>query len=188
MTAPTWTPLPEDVTAPDQIDREALDELDLLDEERIARCWRTRRGFLVMTNLRCADVWHKLELFGPTEWHMGPSLFFYNLAPPVVVAHRYLVLSEQYEENVGSIRFLVSEPDSVASEIDAARPKGRAEWEARHARVRLQLGAPPHRIALGPPTGVASVRCSFCGNPMDPTAARCPSCGAPAPFVRGGTR
>ncbi len=171
-------------TAPDPIDRGARDELDLLPGERIARCWRTGVGFLVMTNLRCVHVWRRPELFVRSDWHTGPSFFFYEMGTPRVVARRFVELAAGARgSDVELSRFLVGDPAAVAREVDAARPAGRAEWAARRVRVAHDL---PRLGRPQPPPGtpiyvreVVKVRCSFCGNLMDEAVAACPSCGAP---------
>jgi hypothetical protein len=170
-------------TSPDRIPPGAWAQLELLDGERIARCWRTAFGYLVMTNLRCVHVWPKSELFERTEWHTGPTFFFYNLSPPRVVAARFLELSEAHDIEVGTARFWVRDPSAVCEEIEQARAPGRREWEARRVRVERELHRP---MAIPYPPGatvivreIVKVRCNFCGNLMDATADRCPFCGAP---------
>jgi len=173
-------------TQPDQIDPRALHEVRavLLFGERIARCWHTGLGFLVMTNLRCVHLWHKPEVFAPTEWHTGPSFFFYNLATPRVVGGRFLELSEELGSASESARFLLHDPASARAEIDQARAAGRAEWAARRTSAQQLLGR--LRFPASPPPGttlivreVVKVRCSFCGNLVDVADALCPYCGAP---------
>jgi len=170
-------------TLPDPIDQGARAQLDLLDGERIVRCWRTGFGFLVMTNLRCLHVWHKPQVFSRSSWRAGPSFYFYNLAAPQVVAKRFVELSEDYVGSFEGGRFLVRHPEEVCREIDAARAAGRAEWEVRRARAGREL----HRLrAPALPAGttvivreVVKVRCNFCGNLMDVARSICPACGAP---------
>ncbi len=132
----------EGPTAPDPIDPGARDELELLRGERIARCWRTTFGFLVMTNLRCVRVWRKAELFAKPEWHTGPTFLFYNLAAPQVVADRFVQLAEGREGTGASSRFLVRNPRAVCQEIDDARSAGRAEWESRKESAARELNRP----------------------------------------------
>jgi hypothetical protein len=172
-------------TRPDQIDPNALLELklELLYGERIARCWRTGFGFLVMTNLRCIHVWRKPELFVRTEWHAGPSFFFYNLTPPRVVAGRFLELTEEHDRIAESARFLLHDPKAVGQEVNEARPAGRAEWEARRITAQRELNRPRNPA---PPPGttlivreVVKVKCSFCRNLVNLSDANCPFCGAP---------
>ena len=181
-----WNLPAETVTEPDQIDARALAALELLDGERLVRCWRTAVGFLVMTDLRCLHVWRRPELFTPSEWHEGTSFFFYDLGPPSVVAGRFLQLVEQGGAQTPSERFLVRHPEEVRMEIEGARPEGRAAWERRRALAELR----PHPtvVARPGPTGgvvheivheVIKVRCRFCGNLMDVSDPRCRDCGAP---------
>jgi hypothetical protein len=177
------SPPPGEVeTSPDQISPGALDELELLPGERISRCWSTGLGFLVMTNLRCIHLWHKAELFSKSEWHTGPTFLFYDLAPPSVLAARFLVLTEGSGDEASSSRFLVRDPSGVAREIEEARAAGRAEWEVRRAAAAKELGQPRRPP---PPPGttviireIVKVRCSYCGNLMNATDTVCPACGA----------
>jgi hypothetical protein len=183
MTPLAWNPPVDSITQPDQIDKEALDELGLLHGEKILRCWRVALGFLVMTNLRCVHVWHKPELLARPTWHTGPTFFFYNLNPPQVLLGRFVQLSETYDEGAGAARFLVRDAPEVCREIDQARIAGRAEWEARRARTlselhHLQEPAPPPGMVVVVRT-IVKVRCAYCGNLMNADRARCPSCGAP---------
>ena len=120
MRRPTWDPPAESVTDPDQIEEGALDAIDLLEGERIVRCWKTAIGFLVMTTLRCQHLWHRPQLFADSEWHQGPSFFFYNLAPPALLAGRFVELAEQGGVNPRFERYLVRDPEEVRAEIDAA--------------------------------------------------------------------
>jgi alkanesulfonate monooxygenase SsuD/methylene tetrahydromethanopterin reductase-like flavin-dependent oxidoreductase (luciferase family) len=170
-------------TSPDRIDPRALAQIEFLPRERVARCWRTAIGFLVMTNLRCVHVWRKPELFAKSEWHTGPNFFFYNLASPQIVAGRFLQLSEEYEGSVETTRFLVRNPREVAREIEDARAAGRAEWRILRSQVQHELD---HMRRTSAPPGttlvireVVKVRCSFCGNLMDVSDTICPTCGAP---------
>jgi hypothetical protein len=169
-------------TQPDQIESAALNALELLPQERIARCWRTTTGFLVMTNLRCVHLWRKAELFAKAEWHSGPTFLFYDLAPPQVWAGRFVTLTEGTGDDAETSRFLVRDPESVCREIEAARPAGKAEWEVRRARALQELRRPrPAPPAPGTTVIVREiirVRCRYCGNLMDASAASCPSCGA----------
>jgi len=186
MPPEAWTPPPDEVTHPDQLDPAAFVQIDFLDGEKILHCWKLPRGFLVLTNLRCVRVWERRRLFEEAEWHTGPNFLFYNLRPPKVVAGRFVELSEVHEENAGSSRFLVRDPEEVCAEIEAARTPGQAAWAARRAQARRELTRSP---VSGPPPGttvvreviheVVKVRCRFCGNLMAVTDARCPSCGAP---------
>lgn len=177
--------LPPDsrTTSPEQISPATRSALDLLEGERILRCWKTGFGYLVMTNLRCVHVWRKQELFASPEWQTGPTFFFYNLAAPRVVARRFLQLSEEQDLDIGSARFLIANPDGVRQEIDDQRGPGQAEWRARKAAAENLLH---HPRPVGPGAGatvivreVVKVRCPFCGTLMNPTDAHCPNCGAP---------
>ncbi|HTT35412.1 MAG TPA: zinc ribbon domain-containing protein [Thermoplasmata archaeon] len=177
-----WGPPPDEVTRPDQIAKGARDALSLLDDEPILRCWSTNDGFLVLTTLRCVGVAHtRPELFAPPEWRAGPSFFFYNLAPPEVAFGRFVRLTEEYEQTSGSARYLVHDPVGVCAEIDAARPAGRARWEARRAelasRRRAAASGPGSAFLPGRPPS----RCGYCGNPVPAGASQCPACGAPPP-------
>jgi hypothetical protein len=183
MTAEATRVPPDVVTRPDQIDPPALSELGLLHEERVLRCWKSAFGFLVMTNLRCIHVWRKPELFVRTEWHTGPTFFFYNLRRPELVLGRFVQLAEIYDEGAGPARFLVRDAPDVCREIDAARVEGQREWAERRTRARADMG----RLGPAPvPPGttvvireIVKVRCAYCGNLMEESRTICPSCGAP---------
>jgi len=174
------------VTAPVQIDRGALGQIHFLEGERIQRVWRTGRGFLVMTNLRCFEVARKPQVFSTSDWEAGPSFFFYNLAPPRVELHRFLRLAEDRDERAVVMRFFLHDPSEVAQEIQAARLAGQNEWLRRRAVAEAVLRASRARWEathqFGPGEGLRrpiKVRCVFCGNLVDVTATRCPFCGAP---------
>ena len=176
----------EAVTTPVQIEFEALRQIHLLDGERLLRVWRTGRGFLVMTNLRCIEVARKPQVFSTSDWEAGPSFFFYNLAPPRVELFRFLRLSEQREERTLVMRFFLHDPSEVAQEIQAARLAGQDEWLRRRAAAEGALRQSRERWQAGHPFAfgegahrVIRVRCGFCGNLIDVTATRCPFCGAP---------
>jgi hypothetical protein len=175
--------LTDDRTYPDQIDAAARAELWLLFDERIVRCWRTAFGFLIMTNLRCSHVWRKPHLFNRSEWHVGPTFFFYRLASPRVVAQRFVELANEPGVGRDAARFLVRNPHEVSQEIDAARAGGRAEWEIRRARVKQDLERLKSEIPSSGSTvilrEVVKVRCRYCGNLMDVADSTCPTCGAP---------
>jgi hypothetical protein len=176
-----WTPPPSQVTHPDQLPADAWRAIDLIDGEMPLRAWRTPQGFLVLTNLRCVALWQRGELFPPHPWRSGPEFFFYNLKPPRVLLHRYVELSEEFEENGWVGRFAVADPEGVAAEISAAIESGRAAWRDRRAhseeliRARQRLRAA--RVAGSRPAS-AMVRCAFCGNLTNVSARRCASCGA----------
>ncbi len=178
------SPPADSVTRPDQIDLPALAEIGLLAGKRVLRCWKAAFGFLVMTTLRCVHVWRKPELFVRSEWHTGPTFFFYNLGPPELVLGRFVQLAELYDEGVGVARFLVRDAPEVCREIEAARAAGRREWTERRTSAladRDRLRPPP----VPPGTTVVvrtvvKVRCPYCGNLKDETLALCPACGAPS--------
>jgi hypothetical protein len=177
---------PGAVTAPVPIDREALRQIHFLEGEHVLRVWRTVRGFLVMTNLRCIEVARKPQLFATSDWEAGPSLFFYNLAAPRVELHRFLRLSEEREERALVLRFYLHDPYEVAQEIQAARHAGQNEWLRRRALSEAALrqsrqrweAAHPFRLGEGVKHAI-KVRCGYCGNLIDVIATRCPFCGAP---------
>jgi len=177
---------PEVATTPAQIERDALHQLHLLDGEHILRVWKTVRGFLVMTNLRCQEVLRRPQLFAASDWEGGPNFFFYNLAPPKVEFHRFLRLSEDGGRGALAVRFILHDPYAVAVEIEAARVAGQEEWLRRRTRAEAVLRESRERLQAGKLytiregfREVIKVRCSFCGNLMPATATRCPSCGAP---------
>jgi len=178
----TDSPPPDLETLPDPIDPAALGAVELLPGEHVRRCWRTPTGYLVMSNLGCTHVWRKAELFSKGEWQTGPSLLFYDLAPPAVLGGRFVALTEGVGDDAQTYRFLVRDPEEVAREIEDARPAGKAEWEARRAQTAQEMG---RRQTPPPPPGttvivreIVKVRCSYCGNLMDVADERCPSCGA----------
>ncbi|HYA58708.1 MAG TPA: hypothetical protein VEH57_09680 [Thermoplasmata archaeon] len=171
---------------PDGIDPEALAQIHLLDEERVERVWKSLLGVLVMTNLRCVELRRRPRLFSKSDWESGPNLFFYNLAPPKVVFHRYLRLSEEHERKAVAVRILLHDPNHVAREIQEARAAGQNEWIRRRARAEAsfrlahQRWRSARRVIVHTPEGeLVKVRCHFCGNLMDITVVQCPFCGAP---------
>jgi len=182
MSRSNWDDAPDVVTGPDRAEKEALDQVRLLEGEHVRRVWKCGTGFLVMTNLRVTEVSRKPQLFSATEWQAGPSLFFYNLGPPKVMFHHYVRLSEEYPERPLVLHFFVHDPYSVAKEIQEARSVGRNEWLRRRSHAEFEARK-AHALVGGegriPFREVVKVRCSFCGNLMGITAARCPSCGAP---------
>ena len=171
------------VAVPDRIDPDALDQIHLLDAEAVRRVWKTMGGFLVMTNLRCIQVSRKPQLFSKVEWQAGPSLFFYNMAPPKVMFRRYVRLSEDREDHPVVLHLFVHDPYEVAQEIYGARTLGRNEWLDRRARAEVALSESRRRWESGGRAALhessAKRRCNFCGNLMSVTSTRCPSCGAP---------
>lgn len=174
----------QDPTSPDVLDADAREQLDLLNEERIVRCWKVPYGYLVVTTLRCIYVWKRHELLQPSEgWQTGPTFMFYKMAPPRIVAWRFVELSEDPPFSQDPFRFLVRNPAQACADIDAARQAGRAAWTARRALVH-RLGATPTPFV--PPPGstvvvreVVKIRCSYCGALMNEGAPICPRCGAP---------
>jgi len=186
MASRGWDPTADTVTSPAQIEREALAEIHLLDGERILRVWKTGRGFLVMTNLRCTEVSRKPQVFAPSDWEAGPNFFFYELAPPKVEFHRFLRLSEEKEERAVVVRLFLHDPDEVAQEVEAARIAGQNEWLKRRARSEAVIRQARERwetavpfAGRGDATPVIRVRCGYCGNLVDASHSRCPFCGAP---------
>ncbi len=176
-----WVPPPSQVTHPEQLPGEAWRAFDLMDGEAVLAVWKTPRGFLVLTNLRCFGMYLELDLFAPRQWRTGPEFFFYNVRPPTVAMGRFVELEEEVAE-AGSVgRFLVHDPESVAAAISAAVGPGRAAWQARRQhteemlRARRSLRA---QRAAGVDRPVVLVRCSYCGNTANAALRRCPSCGA----------
>jgi hypothetical protein len=181
-----WTPPRGMATTPDQLPPEAGRALTLFEDERLIRCWRTARGYLVLTNLRVGVVWPVPELLRKASWEEGPQYFFYNLRRPTVLLGRFVELKEAYDEQGRSTRFLVSEPEVVADEIAAQIGPGRAEWDARRETTRRQMETRRRVRAArtgGGPAGAGALTypypCQFCGNPIPIGARQCPSCGAP---------
>ncbi len=177
------TPSTDSSTAADPA---ALRVVRLLDGERVLRTWKTPLGLLVMTNLRCLEILHRVPLFGPGGWEIGPSFLFYNLAPPAVVLNRYVRLSENYERHPMVTHLFVRDPSGVAREIEQARRAGEEEWLRRRAqaerafRLSRQRWQTADRVVINTGQGeLVEVRCSYCGNLIDVRASRCPSCGAP---------
>ena len=178
---------PETVTGPVQIEKGALGEIHFLEGERILRVWKTGRGFLVMTNLRCVEVVRRPQLFGRTsEWEAGPSLFFYSLGPPRVEFSKFLRLAEEREERAQVIRLILHDPSSVAQEVEEARLAGQNEWLRRRAQSESVVRESRERWETGRAFATRDgyrqlirVRCGFCGNLVEVTATRCPFCGAP---------
>ena len=186
MSPPGWDPPPDLVTSPVQIEKEALYQIHFLEGERVLRVWKTGRGYLVMTNLRCTEVSRRPQVFGAHDWEAGPNFFFYNLAAPKVEFQKFLRLSEDREERALVVRFLLHDPSTVAQEIEEARHAGQNEWLRRRAQAEASVRESERRWESG--RGYASrdgyrqlirVRCSFCGNLIEVTASRCPFCGAP---------
>jgi hypothetical protein len=174
------------VRTPAQIESEALHQIHFLTGEYLQRVWKTARGFLVMTNLRCIEVLRKPQVFATSDWEAGPSIFFYNLSAPKVEFHRFLRLSEEREERTLVMRFFLHDPYQVAQEIEGARIAGQNEWLRRRSQAEGALRLSRERWEAAHPLGLGEelkravkVRCGFCGNLMEITATRCPFCGAP---------
>jgi len=186
MPSNRWDPAPDTLASPDPIDLEALEQLRPLEGERILRVWRTGRGYLIMTNLRCLEVWRKYELFSAGAWEAGPSFFYYNLAPPRVEFHRFLRLSEERGRGSVVVHLAVHDPASVAREIMDARAAGQSEWLQRRSAAEAEYRRSHQRYTQGNRVlvhegnrEVVLARCIFCGNLLPILATRCPSCGAP---------
>jgi hypothetical protein len=184
----TGTVPPERVTSPDQLPLDAWEAVDLLDGERVLRCWQAGTAYLLLTNLRCLGIWRPRELFHRAGWETGAQFFFYNLKPPQIVLGRFVELSEEFPDGERTSRFLVRDPEATEQEIAGAIAAGRAEWLQRRERAQLLMNARRHQreaysaaLGAGVPPEVVRVPCAYCGNPMAITAQRCPSCGAPAP-------
>lgn len=169
------------ITTPDALPNEAWQAIDLIEGEAVLRAWRTPRGFLVLTNLRCLGLHEQLRILGPVAWGPGPEFFFYNLRPPTVLFGRFVQLSEEVEE-LGSVgRFAVRDPEAVARAIADALAAGRLAWSARRQRTQELIRARAEaraRRAAGEPNPEVMVRCSYCGNLANAALRRCPSCGA----------
>jgi len=184
------------VTQPDQMSAPARRVLDLFDGERLLRCWRTARGFLVLTDLRCVHVLRRPEILRRGEWIVGPELFFYNCRPAGVLFGRFIEMGERFEDVGAEIRVAVDDPPAVAEAINAALGPGAKAWQARRERTRLQMEARKRQrdaitaaVAEGKAPPVPMVPCDFCGNPVPASARRCPYCGAPrgGAVARGGS-
>jgi hypothetical protein len=176
-----WVPPPSEVTHPDQLPGEAWYAFDLIDGETVLNVWRTARGYLVLTNLRCLGIRLELDLFAPKQWRSGPEFFFYNLNPPTVRFDRIVELSEQVEESGAVGRFAVQDPEGVANAISAALDSGRETWRTRRQKTQEMIHARQRLLAqrtAGAAHPVYMVRCSYCGNLANASLPRCPSCGA----------
>jgi hypothetical protein len=183
----TWDPPPEQRTAPDQLPAEAWRAVDLFEGELARRCWRTARGYLLLTNLRCLMLWQHHELFRSRDWEASPQVLLYNVQPPHVVLGRFVEVQAAYDPAEGSIRAAVADPNAVAEEIAAEVPRARAEWDRRRTQALAELAAHRARrdqiaaaLAAGRPVPIPRVPCKYCGNLMPITARTCPTCGAPA--------
>ncbi len=174
-------------TTPDPLSPEAWPALSLMHGEVIRRVWRTARGFLVLTTLRCILLWQRRELFRPTEWQAGPEVLLYDVRPPRVLFGRFLEVAPASSDGGGPIRVVVAAPEDVAEEISASLPEARREWAERRSKALVFLAAEKRRhdqvlaaVGSGRPVPAATVRCAYCGNEMLLTARSCPHCGAPA--------
>jgi len=174
------------VTSPSQIEKDAYRQIHFLEGEHVQRVWKTARGFLVMTNLRCIEVWRKPQVFAASDWVASPSFFFYNLASPKVEFHTFLRLAEERDERAIVMRLFLHDPYEVAQEIQEARLAGQNEWLRRRALTEGALrrsremweASRPFEVGEGVKR-MMKVRCGFCGNLMGIAATRCPFCGAP---------
>ncbi len=185
--ASSTEPPPGQATLPDQLPPEAWRAIDPIRGEVVRRCWRTGRGFLVLTTLRCLLLWRRRELLRAKEWEVSPEVMLYNVQPPRVLFGRFVEIAPAYDEGEAAIRAGVEDPYSVAEEVAAAIPDARRAWDQRRAAAQAEFQAHRKRrdeivaaIAAGVPPPVPRVPCRYCGNPMPITARRCPSCGAPA--------
>jgi hypothetical protein len=143
--------------------------------------WRTGRGYLVLTNLRCVALAQESLLFHRRPWTMGPEFFFYNLRSPRVLFGRFVELAEEYEENGWVARFVVQHPESVAATISAQLDAGKAAWHQRRQNTESLIAARScarAERAAGGPRSPVRVRCGFCGNLANVARRTCPSCGA----------
>jgi hypothetical protein len=184
----SWMPPPGEVTRPDQLPEGAWLAVDLFDGERVLRCWKTARGYLVLTSLRCLLLWQRRELFQHRDWESSPEVLLYSVKPPRVLFGRFVEIAPALDPAGSVIRAGVADPAEVADEISASLPAARQEWELRRHRALGNLAA--HRmlhdrmtsaIALGLPPPVPEIPCAYCGNLMPVTAKSCPHCGAPGP-------
>lgn len=183
-----WVPPPDQVTAPDQLPPEVWRLWDALEQEHVVSCWKTGLGYLVLTNLRCFEVWRRSAVLGKRDWSLGPQFFFYNLRPPRVVLGRFVELVEEFNEGDARqlSRVAVQDPTSVSEQIGAAVGPGREEWGRRRVAAlqliedrRRQREAIARGLADGASASSARVNCPYCGTLMPALAPRCPSCGAP---------
>jgi hypothetical protein len=184
--ASSWVPPPEQVTGPDQLPGDAWRAVDLFEGERVLRCWRTARGYLLLTSLRCLLLWRRLELFQPRDWEASPEVYLYNVRPPRALFGRFVEIAPAFVGDGAVIRAGVVNPVEVADEIRASIPEARRQWDLRRQRALADIAT--HRLihdqiasalAAGLPVPVPRVPCAYCGNLVPATAKRCPHCGAP---------
>jgi hypothetical protein len=174
------------MTQPDQLDSAARTALSLMEGEAIRRVWRTGRGFLVLTSLRCILLWQRREVFRPTEWQAGPEVLLYDVRPPRVLFGRFVEVAPASPAGGAPIRVVVAHPEYVAEEIAASGPEARRAWDERRRKALAFLAAEKRRNAAivaavesGRPSATPTVPCPYCGNPVPVTARTCPHCGAP---------
>jgi zinc-ribbon domain len=175
-------------TQPDQLDSTAWMALSLMDGEVIRRVWRTGRGYLVLTSLRCILLWQRREVFRATEWQSGPEVLLFDVRPPRVLFGRFVEVAPASPAGGAPIRVAVAEPEYVAEEIVAALPEARRDWEERRRKALALLAVEKRRhdeilaaMVAGRALPTPTVRCSYCGNSVPVTARNCPHCGAPMP-------
>jgi hypothetical protein len=125
-----------------------------------------------MTNHRCVRPWHRTETFAKAEGHVGPSGFFYDLAPPAILDGRYVEPWGRAAPEAASTRSLTDDPIEVSRELQAAHAPGRAAGEARRITVADPLQEGWKRGGLTPP-------CVDCGNRVPVGAYRASFSGAP---------
>ncbi len=174
-TAP-WEP---GTVGPDLLEPEARRALDLMDGERLLGSWRVARGYLILTDLRCLRLWHHVELLGEDRWRSGPSFFFYDMPPPVVLGPHSLELREDTGADARSTRFQVADAPGVGAAIAAQRGPGREAWSRRRDLVAGPLEALRAAWPGRPGVTPTSSPCIYCGNLVPTGATHCPSCGAP---------
>jgi hypothetical protein len=178
---------PDLTTQPDQLEFGAWSALSLMEGERIRRVWKTGRGFLVLTTLRCVLLWQRREVFRPTEWQEGPEVLLFDVRPLRVLFGRFVEISPASPAGGAPIRVAVAEPEYVAEEIGASLPEARRAWEARRHKALAVLAAERRRhdqalaaVLGGRPLAALTVRCPYCGNSILASARKCPHCGAPS--------
>jgi hypothetical protein len=184
--APSGHPPADQVTRPDQLPRAAWAALDLFAGERVFDCWKTARGYLVLTSLRCVLIWQRKEFLRARAWEASPEVFLYDVREPRVVLGRFVEIEPGSPDVGGALRVAVDDPPSVVEEIARSIPEARREWETRRNRILRDLEAQRHRreeiasaLAAGRPIPIARVPCAYCGNLISTAARSCPFCGAP---------